>query len=149
MLDRVLLIGIIFVPEEGNNQRFVLLPKRYQRGTVTLDKPCSELRCSCQGVAGDGVKALGQGEVPSQVGSYANIFMNGGEVFKFAVRAVPTVRLSMTTIYGLLCTRTCAAREGGGGVGGDGRGCRVFGRLGRLCSIQCTRGVWCASSGGP
>mmetsp|Transcript_2384 Transcript_2384/g.7172 ORF Transcript_2384/g.7172 Transcript_2384/m.7172 type:complete len:397 (-) Transcript_2384:557-1747(-) len=49
------------------------------------------LKAPFQGVAGDSVKALGQGEVPSQVGSYANIFMNGGEVFKFAVRAVPTV----------------------------------------------------------
>lgn len=36
-------------------------------------------------------QALGSPEDASQVGSYANLFMNGGEVFKFAVRAVPTV----------------------------------------------------------
>ena len=29
----------------------------------------------------------------SASGSFANIYMNGSEVFKFAVRAVPTVRL--------------------------------------------------------
>lgn len=38
-----------------------------------------------------GVKALGEGEQASGLGSYANVFMAGGEVFKFAVRAVPTV----------------------------------------------------------
>lgn len=41
--------------------------------------------------ASDSVKALGSAEEASRLGSYANVFMNGGEVFKFAVRAVPTV----------------------------------------------------------
>ena len=38
-----------------------------------------------------GVKALGEGAQASGLGSYDNVFMAGGEVFKFAVRAVPTV----------------------------------------------------------
>ena len=36
-------------------------------------------------------QALGSEEDASHLGAYANLFMNGGEVFKFAVRAVPTV----------------------------------------------------------
>lgn len=39
----------------------------------------------------DGVKALQGGGASSATGSYDNLFMNGGEVFKFAVRSVPTV----------------------------------------------------------
>lgn len=39
----------------------------------------------------DGVKALQGGAGPSSAGSYDNLFMNGGEVFKFAVRSVPPV----------------------------------------------------------
>lgn len=39
----------------------------------------------------DGVKALQGGATASSTGSYDNLFMNGGEVFKFAVRSVPTV----------------------------------------------------------
>lgn len=39
---------------------------------------------------GQGGKALEEGRA-STAGSFANISMNGSEVFKFAVRAVPTV----------------------------------------------------------
>lgn len=39
---------------------------------------------------GQGSKALDEGRA-SSAGSFANISMNGSEVFKFAVRAVPTV----------------------------------------------------------
>jgi hypothetical protein len=41
------------------------------------------------------LQALGSEEDASQLGAYANLFMNGGEVFKFAVRAVPTVSRSV------------------------------------------------------
>lgn len=41
-------------------------------------------------VQGQGSKALDEGRA-SAAGSFANISMNGSEVFKFAVRAVPTV----------------------------------------------------------
>ena len=41
--------------------------------------------------AGKGNKALDNG-VASTAGAFDNILMNGQEVFKFAVRAVPTVR---------------------------------------------------------
>ncbi len=40
--------------------------------------------------AGQNGKPLGEG--PSSEGAFANLFMNGQEVFKFAVKAVPTVR---------------------------------------------------------
>ena len=40
--------------------------------------------------SGDGGKPLG--EAASSQGSFSNLFMNGQEVFKFAVKAVPTVR---------------------------------------------------------
>ena len=42
--------------------------------------------------SGKGNKALDNG-VASTSGAFDNILMNGQEVFKFAVRAVPTVRL--------------------------------------------------------
>ena len=41
--------------------------------------------------AGKGNKAFDNG-VASAAGAFDNILMNGQEVFKFAVRAVPTVR---------------------------------------------------------
>ena len=40
---------------------------------------------------GEGMKALNDGHASAR-GSFDNIYMNGQEVFKFAVRAVPTVR---------------------------------------------------------
>jgi hypothetical protein len=43
------------------------------------------------------------------MGAYANLFMNGGEVFKFAVRAVPTV--SHSTVCPTTCT-TCTTCTG-------------------------------------
>ena len=47
----------------------------------------------CSSIAqGTGLKPLQ--ESASAVGTFANLHMNGGEVFKFAVRAVPTVRFS-------------------------------------------------------
>lgn len=42
--------------------------------------------------SGKGNKALDNG-VASTSGAFDNIHMNGQEVFKFAVRAVPTVRI--------------------------------------------------------
>lgn len=42
--------------------------------------------------SGPGAKAL-QAEGASGEGSFANVAMNGQEVFKFAVKAVPSVRL--------------------------------------------------------
>ncbi len=54
--------------------------------------------------ASDSVKALGSAEEASRLGSYANVFMNGGEVFKFAVRAVPTV--SADFLYRVIITLT-------------------------------------------
>ena len=39
---------------------------------------------------GEGNKALSNGHA-SSLGTFGNIFMNGSEVFKFAVRAVPKV----------------------------------------------------------
>lgn len=41
--------------------------------------------------AGPGNKPMSEGAAPSAQGSYCNLAMNGQEVFKFAVRAVPTV----------------------------------------------------------
>jgi 3-oxoacyl-[acyl-carrier-protein] synthase-3 len=46
----------------------------------------------------DGVKALQGGAAPSSAGSYDNLFMNGSEVFKFAVRSVPIVRFAAVSI---------------------------------------------------
>jgi 3-oxoacyl-[acyl-carrier-protein] synthase III len=40
---------------------------------------------------GSGGKPYGEGEEPSSDASYGNIAMNGQEVFKFAVRSVPSV----------------------------------------------------------
>lgn len=54
--------------------------------------------------AGKGNKALDNG-VASTAGAFDNILMNGQEVFKFAVRAVPTVRAPFRVVFQLLaCT---------------------------------------------
>ena len=55
-------------------------------------------------------QALGSGDDASHLGAYANLFMNGGEVFKFAVRAVPTVSFFRYILQTL--TRTCGAACG-------------------------------------
>ena len=55
------------------------------------------LSCSCSALMSSqcpqshGNKAESS-DAASASGSFANIYMNGSEVFKFAVRAVPTVR---------------------------------------------------------
>ena len=47
--------------------------------------------CAQAAFSGKGNKALDNG-VASTAGAFDNILMNGQEVFKFAVRAVPTAR---------------------------------------------------------
>ena len=56
--------------------------------------------------AGKGNKAFDNG-VASTAGAFDNILMNGQEVFKFAVRAVPTVR----SLLGRLRMRYCKLHQ--------------------------------------
>ena len=83
------------IQQEGHRHTLV---KREPQASVLLAKvnqlsvPStlhSSQRASCYTSAL--LQALGSKEDASQLGAYANLFMNGGEVFKFAVRAVPTV----------------------------------------------------------
>ena len=52
-----------------------------------------------------GVKATSHDQA-SSMSSFHNIHMNGQEVFKLAVRAVPDVRLAANPIM-LMCMLTC------------------------------------------
>ena len=57
--------------------------------------------------SGEGMKALSDGHA-SDRGAFDNIAMNGQEVFKFAVRAVPNVRRPpVTPFYLFFCQQAC------------------------------------------
>ena len=83
--------------------------------------------------AASGDKALH--EQASDNGSFSNILMNGSEVFKFAVRAVPKVppALAMLRLSQLLMSRSCAF-----GMCYQGATCRTeLEGLFLLCYILC------------
>lgn len=62
-------------------------------GILPFCKPNRECLHAWQAAfSGKGNKALDNG-VASTSGAFDNILMNGQEVYKFAVRAVPTVRI--------------------------------------------------------
>lgn len=57
---------------------------------------------------GGGNKAFSSTGCASGRATYENLVMNGSEVFRFAVRAVPKVRLCCTSDFGLLPTTATA-----------------------------------------
>ena len=60
-------------------------------GSMHVTVHCNSLGCWLQALyCGEGMKPLHQTHASAK-GSFDNIFMNGQEVFKFAVRAVPSV----------------------------------------------------------
>ena len=65
----------------------------YSQGNTLARRGTQGVACVCAqaAFAGKGNKALDNG-VASTAGAFDNILMNGQEVFKFAVRAVPTAR---------------------------------------------------------
>jgi 3-oxoacyl-[acyl-carrier-protein] synthase-3 len=93
--------------------------RRAGKGTVHYATLSMGVRagCSCSGegkeaggrrrqrahvvAAGSGLKPLSEGGAPSSHASYGNIHMAGQDVFKFAVRTVPTVRCAHRLRLGL------------------------------------------------
>ena len=69
-------------------------PKIWQHPHILLQSACVRAQAA---FAGKGNKALDNG-VASTAGAFDNILMNGQEVFKFAVRAVPTVRRAVRVL---------------------------------------------------